>query len=168
VVETQEPGGTVIGKQIREILLDPASTAMRPTTELLLMFASRAQNVDEIILPALTAGKTVLCDRFTDSTLAYQGAGRGLGADVVYDLDRIACRGLIPHLTLLIDIDVETGLARANQTRMEAQPLAFHRTVREAFLHLAAEDPGRIKLIDAARDLDKVAQDVWDCSALAL
>lgn len=161
VVETQEPGGTDIGRQIREILLDPASTALRPTSELLLMFASRAQNVDEVILPALAAGKIVLCDRFTDSSLAYQGAGRGLGADVVYDLDRIACRGLVPHLTLLIDIDTATGLARATRTRMEEQPVGFHRSVREAFLQLAGEDSRRIKLIDGARDADAVAQDVW-------
>ncbi len=161
VVETQEPGGTAIGRQIRGILLDPASTALRPTAELLLMFASRAQNVDEVILPALAAGKIVLCDRFTDSTLAYQGAGRGLGADVVYDLDRIACRGLIPHLTLLIDIDTETGLARAEQTRMEEQPVAFHRTVRDTFRQLATDESRRIHLIDGARDRDAVSADVW-------
>jgi dTMP kinase len=150
VVETREPGGTSLGTRIREILLDPANTALRPTAELLLLFASRAQNVDEVILPALAAGKTVLCDRFTDSTLAYQGAGRGLGADVVYELDRIACRGLVPHLTFLIDIDVETGLARASQTRMEQQPVAFHRAVREAFLQLASEDSRRIRLLDGS------------------
>jgi dTMP kinase len=168
VVETQEPGGTVVGRQIREILLDPASAALRPTAELLLMFASRAQNVDEVILPALAAGKIVLCDRFTDSTLAYQGAGRGLGADVVYDLDRIACRGLVPHLTLLIDIDIATGLSRAKQTRMEAEPVAFHRAVREAFLQLAGEDSKRVKLIDGARDLAVVSHDVWNQISVAL
>lgn len=160
VVETQEPGGTAIGKQIREILLNPASTALRPTAELLLMFASRAQNVDEVILPALAAGKIVLCDRFTDSTLAYQGAARGLGADVVYELDRIACRGLVPHRTLLIDIDVETGLARAQRTRMEELPLAFHRAVREAFLQLANDQSKRVRLIDGARALDAVQASV--------
>jgi dTMP kinase len=167
-VQTQEPGGTDIGRQIRKILLDPSSTVLRPTAELLLMFASRAQNVDEVILPALAAGNIVLCDRFTDSTLAYQGAGRGLGADVVYDLDRIACRGLVPHLTLLIDIDTATGLARAKQTRMEAQPLAFHRAVREAFLQLASDDSKRIRLIDGARDMQAIAQDVWDHVRIAL
>ncbi len=161
VIETQEPGGTLIGQQIRTILLDPASTTLRPTAELLLMFASRAQNVDEVILPALAAGKIVLCDRFTDSTLAYQGAARGLGPDVVYDLDRIACRGLIPHLTILIDIDTETGLKRAEQTRMEAQPLAFHRKVRETFLQLANDEP-RIKLIDGARTRESIATEVWN------
>ncbi len=161
VVETREPGGTVIGRQIREILLNPASTALRPTAELLLMFASRAQNVDEVILPALAAGKTVLCDRFTDSSLAYQGAGRGLGAEVVYDLDRIACRGLVPHLTLLIDVDVETGLARAIQTRMEQLPVTFHRTVRETFLQLAADDPSRIRIIDGHHDTSTISRQIW-------
>ena len=162
VVETQEPGGTAIGKQIRAILLDPASAALRPTAELLLMFASRAQNVDEVILPALAAGKIVLCDRFTDSSLAYQGAGRGLGADVIYDLDRIACRGLVPHLTFLIDIDIETGLKRAQQTRMEEQPIAFHRTVRETFLQLAQDESRRIKLIDGSQSIEQVAQSLWN------
>ncbi len=166
VVETQEPGGTAIGRQIREILLDSNSAALRPTAELLLMFASRAQNVDEVILPALAAGKIVLCDRFTDSSLAYQGAARGLGADVIYELDRIACRGLVPHLTILIDIDVETGLKRAEQTRMEEQPLVFHRTVRETFLQLAQDDSRRIKLIDGARDRETIAAEIWNLAAL--
>jgi len=165
VIETQEPGGTSIGQQIRQILLDPAST-VRPTAELLLMFASRAQNVDEVILPALAAGKIVLCDRFTDSTLAYQGAARGLGADVVYDLDRIACRGLIPHLTILIDIDAETGLKRAEKNRMEEEPLAFHRKVRETFLQLANDESRRIKLVDGARDRESVSADVWQYVSL--
>ena len=165
VVQTQEPGGTRIGAQIRQILLDQASNDLKPTAELLLMFASRAQNVDEIILPALAAGKIVLCDRFTDSTLAYQGAGRGLGADAVYDIDRIACRGLVPNRTVLIDIDVQTGLARATQTRMEQQPTAFHRTVRDTFLQLANDDSRRIRLIDGARSKEAVAADVWNAVA---
>lgn len=168
VVETQEPGGTAIGRQIRAILLDPASSALWPTAELLLLFASRAQNVDEVILPALAAGKIVLCDRFTDSTLAYQGAARGLGADVVYDLDRIACRGLIPHLTLLIDIDTEIGLARAEQTRMEALPLAFHRTVRDTFRQIASDDSLRVHLVDGSRSPDTVHGSVWSIVGPAL
>ena len=129
VMETQEPGGTAIGIQIRHVLLDAKNRELCPTAELLLMFASRAQNVDESILPALSAGRTVLSDRFTDSTLVYQGVGRGLGADVVYELDRIACRGLVPDLTLLIDIDAETGLARAHRRSLQIPPqqCAFHR-----------------------------------------
>lgn len=171
VAETQEPGGTPIGLQIRRLLLAPENREICPTAELLLMFASRAQNVDELILPALAAGKVVLCDRFTDSTLAYQGAARGLGPEVVYELDRIACRGLVPDLTLLIDIDPETGLARARQraggahdadTRMEDQTVAFHRKVREAYRQIAAEDPRRIRMIDGAQQPEVVAARVWE------
>src|SRR5579862_7743279 len=113
VVETVEPGGTAIVQQIRKILLDLANADIQPRTELLLYFASRAQNVDEVIRPALDAGRIVLCDRFTDSALVYQGCGRGLDTDVVRDLDRIACRGLKPDVTILIDIDLATGLTRA-------------------------------------------------------
>lgn len=170
VVETQEPGGTAIGAQIRHLLLDRANRDLCPTAELLLMFASRAQNVDQVILPALAAGRVVLSDRFTDSTLAYQGAGRGLGADVVYELDRIACRGLVPNLTLVIDIDIETGLARARrrnasahdaETRMDEQDAAFHRKVREAYRQLAGDEPARVRLIDGAQNRDAVAKLVW-------
>ena len=114
VFETAEPGGTPIGTQIRRVLLDAQNQELCPTTELLLMFACRAQNVDEWILPALAEGQIVLSDRFTDSTLVYQGIARGLGAEVVYEVDRIACRGLVPDLTLVIDIDTETGLTRAH------------------------------------------------------
>ena len=161
VLETQEPGGTPIGIQIRQVLLDAKNRELCPTAELLLMFASRAQNVDQLILPALSAGRTVLSDRFTDSTLVYQGVGRGLGSDVVYELDRIACRGLVPDLTLLIDIDAETGLARARQTRMEEQGVGFHRSVREAYRQLAADESKRVKLIDGSRTREQVAEQVW-------
>jgi dTMP kinase len=161
ILETQEPGGTPIGIQIRHVLLDAKNRELCPTAELLLMFASRAQNVDEVILPALSAGHTVLSDRFTDSTLVYQGVGRGLGADLVYELDRIACRGLIPDLTLLIDIDAETGLARARQTRMEEQGVGFHRRVRDAYRQLAADEPARVKLIDGNQTRQAVAEQVW-------
>jgi dTMP kinase len=162
VVETQEPGGTALGREIRNLLLNEGHEAPRPTTELLLMFASRAQNVDEVILPALGAGKIVLCDRFTDSSLAYQGAGRGLGSDVVYDLDRIACRGLVPHLTLLLDLPVEVGLARAHKSRMEGEPVLFHRKVREAFLQLAHDDSRRIRVVDSQQPKEAVSEEIWD------
>jgi len=170
VLETQEPGGTPIGVQIRHVLLDAKNRELCPTAELLLMFASRAQNVDQAILPALSAGRIVLSDRFTDSTLVYQGVGRGLGADLVYELDRIACRGLIPDLTLLIDIDAETGLERARrrslrtddpETRMEDQDVGFHRRVREAYRQLAADEPGRLRLIDGSESREAVAEQVW-------
>lgn len=174
VLETQEPGGTSIGIQIRHVLLDAKNRELCPTAELLLMFASRAQNVDESILPALSAGRTVLSDRFTDSTLVYQGVGRGLGADVVYELDRIACRGLVPDLTLLIDIDAETGLARARrrsvrtedpETRMEEQELGFHRKVRDAYRQLAADEHHRVRLIDGSQTREAVAIEVWQTVA---
>ncbi|HLH42966.1 MAG TPA: dTMP kinase [Bryobacteraceae bacterium] len=170
VFETAEPGGTPIGLQIRRVLLDANNRDLRPTTELLLMFAARAQNVDQWILPALARGQIVLCDRFTDSTLVYQGVGRGLGAEVVYELDRIACRGLAPDLTLVIDIDAEAGLARAKlrnreknaiETRMEDQELGFHARVREAYHQLAEDEPERVRLIDGDRSVEKVAEAVW-------
>ncbi|MEQ1885034.1 MAG: dTMP kinase [Bryobacteraceae bacterium] len=169
VMETAEPGGTPIGMQIRRVLLDAKNQEISPTAELLLMFAARAQNVDQAILPALSEGKIVLCDRFTDSTLVYQGAGRGLGAEVVYDVDRIACRGLVPDLTLLIDIDVETGLARAHrrneranetETRIDEQSVEFHRKVRNAYHRLVEDEPQRVKMVDGSRTEGEVLDDV--------
>lgn len=170
VIETAEPGGTPIGLQIRRVLLDTKNQELCSTTELLLMFAARAQNVEQAILPALAAGQIVLCDRFTDSTLVYQGSARGLGAEVVYELDRIACRGLVPDLTLVIDIDVEAGLARAHhrneraqdvETRLDEQSLEFHSKVRAAYLQLVDDEPKRVKLIDGSREAPDVADAVW-------
>lgn len=174
VLVTVEPGGTGIGKQIRRILLDAKNQELCPTAELLLYFAARAQNVDEWIQPALGDGKIVIADRFTDSTLAYQGAARGLGEDVVLQLDRIACRGLRPDLTLCIDIDLETSLARAHarnreiaasgevsETRMDEQAVDFHRRVREAYCSLVAKEPGRFRLIDGRGTIEEVSALVW-------
>ena len=170
VHETYEPGGTPIGNQIRRILLDSANEELRPTTELLLYFACRAQNVEQSILPALRHGAIVLSDRFTDSTLAYQGVARGLGKQVVLDLDRISCQGLIPDLTVLIDIDLETSLERArarnrqlsdSQTRMDDQAVEFHRKVHEAYSALAAQHPDRLVVVDGRADVDGVAVAVW-------
>ena len=167
VVETVEPGGTEIGRQIRRILLDPASADMQPRTELLLYFASRAQNVDQVIRPALDSGRIVLCDRFTDSTLVYQGCGRGLDTQVVLDLDRIACRGLKPDVTLLIDIDSETSLMRAkrrnervglDESRIDEEDAAFHERVRQGYLTLAKAEPDRIVVIDGAAGIGEVGQ----------
>ena len=170
VLESVEPGGTPIGQQIRRILLDSANQELRPTAELLLMFAARAQNVDQWILPALSDGKVVISDRFTDSSLAYQGAGRGLGSEVVLELDRIACRGLIPDLTLCIDIDSETGLARArdrnrngagHESRIDEQALEFHQKVRVAYHDIARRVPQRFRLIDGGGTPDEIAAKVW-------
>jgi dTMP kinase len=175
VLESVEPGGTPIGRQIRRILLDTANKDLCPTAEMLLMFAARAQNVDQWILPALGEGKIVLSDRFTDSTLAYQGSARGLGAEVVLDVDRIACRGLVPDLSLCIDIDPVVGLSRAHarnredeanpETRLDEQELEFYRKVREGYRQIAADEPGRFRLIDGDRPVDEIARDVWDTVA---
>lgn len=174
VLETVEPGGTAIGAQIRRILLDSANQDLRPTAELLLYFASRAQNVDQCILPALESGKIVLCDRFTDSTLAYQGHARGLGEQAVLALDPIACHGLTPDLTLLIDVDVASGLARMQarnagaavlEGRMDEQPVEFHRKVRDAYLVLAKQYASRFRLIDGRGSPESVAAKVWEAVA---
>jgi dTMP kinase len=170
IFESVEPGGTPIGRQIRRILLHENNTDLAPTAEMLLMFAARAQNVDQSILPALSQGKVVLSDRWTDSTVAYQGYGRGLGADLVLDVDRIACRGLVPNLTLCIDIDPLVGLARARarasetgdvETRMEQEELAFFRRVREGYAQIANDEPRRFRMIDGDREPSAVAEDVW-------
>jgi dTMP kinase len=172
VLQSVEPGGTPIGQQIRRILLDPANKELAPTAELLLMFAARAQNVEQWIRPALAQGKIVVSDRFTDSSIAYQGSGRGLGWDKVLELDRIACQGLAPDLTLCIDIDTQTGLSRAlsrgsnaaaaPELRFEEQTIEFHHKVREAYHELARRQPQRFRLIDGSGSPDEVAAKVWE------
>jgi len=162
-----EPGGTPIGQQVRRILLDPANQELTAVAELLLMFAARAQNVQQWILPALDQGKIVISDRFTDSSIAYQGAGRGLGRDTILELDRIACHGLIPDITLCIDIDTETGLARALargglETRLEEQAIEFHHKVRDAYHELARSEPHRLRLIDGRGTPEAVAAKIWE------
>jgi dTMP kinase len=167
VIETQEPGGTEIGNKIRSILLDPANHNLCAIAELLLYFAARAQNFDERILPAWEKGAVVLSDRFTDSTLAYQGGGRGLGEDVVMQLHNLACHGLTPDLTICIDVDVETGLERTRKRevrkpdRMDEQSIEFHRRVRDAYLDLARRYPERIKIVDGRGAMEDVSERVW-------
>ncbi len=169
VLETAEPGGTEIGSQIRQVLLDSKNHQLAPTAELLLYFACRAQNVEEWIQPALERGEVVLSDRFTDSTLVYQGCGRGLGEETVLALDRIACHGLKPDVTLLIDIDLATSLARAEarnlrgnrSDRMEEQAADFYWKVRDAYRALAAREPERFHTIDGSASLDVVAERIW-------
>jgi dTMP kinase len=177
VLETVEPGGTEIGQQIRRILLDPANQELTPTAELLLMFAARAQNVEQAIVPALQHGRIVVCDRFTDSSIAYQGAGRGLGAETVLQIDRIACQGLVPDLTLCIDVDIETGLARAQarnreranqESRLDEQAIDFHHKARQAYHELALREPKRFRLIDGCGSPDQVAERVWTVAAPAI
>lgn len=156
VVTTREPGGTPIGDQIRHVLHDTANAAMSPTAELLLYAASRAQLVAEVIQPALAAGRVVLCDRYADSTMAYQGYGRGLDRDALAALTAIATGGLRPDLTLLLDLDVARGLARRRDegeemNRLDLETIEFHRRVRAGYLTLAAAEPARWQLIDADR-----------------
>ncbi len=172
VAETAEPGGTRLGAAIRALLLETDGAPVSPTAEMLLFFAARAQNVDEIIVPALQAGKAVVCDRFSDSSLAYQGAGRELGESVVLDLDRIACRGLLPDLTILLDIEPEVGLRRASGgpvlDRMHGESAGFHRRVRDAYLRLAEREPRRFRVIAAAGSIAEVGARVWEAAAAEL
>ena len=158
---TREPGGTPIGEAIREILLDPRNEAMTGTTELLLYEAARAQHVAQRIRPALEAGRIVLCDRFADSTTAYQGAGRGVAPEVVGRLHEVATEGVWPDLTVVIDVPAEVGLARVTQggpfDRLEREGLSFHQRVRTGFLRLAEEEPERVKVVDGTRSIDEVA-----------
>ncbi len=175
VLETAEPGGTRIGQQIRSILLNSANQELRPTTELLLMFAARAQNVEQWILPAIEQGQIVVCDRFTDSSIAYQGAGRGLGTETVLAVDRIACRGLTPDLTVCVDIETETGLERAHarnrsnteksESRLDEQSVEFHRKARAAYHELARREPQRFHLVDGDGTPEAVAERVWQIVA---
>jgi dTMP kinase len=165
VVVTREPGGTPAGEQVRRILLDAdphAGSALHPRTEALLFAAARAQLVEEVIRPALARGEVVLCDRYVHSSLAYQGAARGLGLDHVERLNRWATADLWPDLVILLDLDPAEGLARrsAGRDRIESEELAFHQEVRAAFLELAAADPSRFAVIDASRPPAEVAADV--------
>jgi dTMP kinase len=159
-VVTEEPGGTSIGLRIREVLLRVEHSEMHSLTELLLYNASRAQHIHQLILPSLHTGTTVITDRFSDSTLAYQGFGRGIDHDLIETLDRLVTAGLKPDLTLLLDIDVETGLGRnrnANKVdRLELEEIAFHRRVRAGYLEIARREPGRIRIIDAAGEIGLV------------
>lgn len=172
VTENQEPGATVIGTQVRRILLDPAHQEMAPMTELLLMFASRAQAAVEVIIPALQRGEIVISDRFTDSSLAYQGEARGLGFDTVLAAHRLALGSLIPDLTVCIDIDLETGLARAarrnlgspvdcSESRLDQQAVEFHQRVRDAYFRIAAIERHRFRIVDGSGDMATVEERVW-------
>jgi dTMP kinase len=165
VIETVEPGGTAIGQGIRRILLDPANHNMGREAEMLLYFAARAQNIHELVEPALAAGSIVLSDRWTDSTFAYQGFGRSLGTEVVDQLDTIASRGRKPDLTIWVDIDLETSLRRAKrrnvkdanaETRMDDQGRAFFARVLEGYKALALREPGRVKRVDGQGTIEDV------------
>ncbi len=160
VVTTKNPGGTLIGGQIREILLKPANTALVPLAELLLYAADRAQHVEEVVKPALAQGSVVLCDRYTDSTLAYQGFGRGLDEAMIAQLNQLATGGLSPALTLLLDLPVEEGLARVARSRqvdrLETEAIAFHHRLRDGYLALAQREPSRFVVVDATQTTETV------------
>jgi dTMP kinase len=162
VVVTREPGGTPLGEAIRGLLLDPHYTGMDSTCELALMFAARAEHLARIIRPALAQGKWVLCDRFTDATYAYQGGGRGIDSAVIARFETLVQGDFRPDLTLLLDVPVETGLARASSRsdpdRFEQEQVEFFERVRRAYLEMAGAAPGRYRIIDAAQPLDSVQQ----------
>ena len=164
VVLTREPGGTPLAERIRDILMDKADETMSPLTELLLYEASRAQHVKTLILPALERGAFVLCDRFADSTTAYQGAGRRLDPAVVDRLNRLAAGEAWPVQTYLLDLPAAEGLRRARERgsddRMMQESLAFHERIREQFLRLAREEQDRITIIDAARPVDIIQDEL--------
>ncbi len=173
VTENQEPGATRIGSQIRRILLDPAHNEMAAMTELLLMFASRAQAAAEIVVPALDRGDIVVSDRWTDSTLAYQGKARGLGFDQVLAMQRLALGSLIPELTICMKLDIETGLRRAylrnqqnmlskREARIDSQSLEFHLRVQEGYRKIADLEPDRFRIIDGSGDPAIIAERIWE------
>lgn len=169
VVLTREPGGTAIGDQIRRVLLDPANREMLPEAEILLFSASRAQLVGQVVRPALARGAIVICDRFADSTMAYQGHGRGLDLESLRRITRFATGGLTPDLTVYLDLDVEEGLRRkrvAGQqnsedwNRLDQQTMDFYDRVRRGYLGLASAEPDRWLVIDAARPADVVQDEI--------
>ena len=165
VLQTREPGGISISEQIREVLLNKDNTAMDERTEALLYAAARRQHLVEKVLPALEKGYMVLCDRFIDSSLAYQGYARGLGVDEVYQINRFAIGEMMPNLTLYFDLDPEVGLARIQSNeerevnRLDLEKLSFHEKVREGYLMLVDRFPERIKLVDASAGVEEVLAD---------
>ena len=174
VVVTREPGGTAMGEKIRQLLLDTSTSGLAPLAELALMFASRAQHIQEVILPALSKGSLVLCDRFTDSTEAYQGGGRKLGCEPVLALHRILCDDLQPDLTILMDSDVAASVERArrrnrariassnegDENRFEHENRAFFGRVRNAYSAIAAREPQRVVVVDARGTPDKTHEQI--------
>jgi dTMP kinase len=161
VTRTREPGGTAAAEAIREVLLDVAHTGLDDRAEALLFAAARGDHAMRVIRPALERGEVVVCDRFMDSSVAYQGVGRDLGRDVVRDLSLWATRDLIPDVTIVLDVDPSIGLARVDRPdRLEAEPLQWHARVRQAFIDLADEDPQRYLIVDATDDVDRIAEQI--------
>ncbi|MBS3759348.1 MAG: dTMP kinase [Desulfobacterales bacterium] len=168
---TKEPGGTAIGRRIRAILLDPDSRGMHPGTELLLYAADRNQHIQELIRPALSSGKTVICDRFHDSTVVYQGYARALDMALIHDLNQRVLADFLPDMTFILDLEPTIGLKRAwqevkrgartdRETRFEKEDLAFHQKIRAGYLDLARRDPVRFTVIDASQDEGAVKDEI--------
>jgi dTMP kinase len=176
VVLTREPGGTPIGESIRRVVLDSRTKGLSPWAELALMFAIRTQHVRELIKPSLDAGQWVLCDRFTDSTEAYQGGGRQLGAEPVLSLNAVLCNGLKPDLTILMDTDIGASVARArrrnrigfgngsvsteDENRFEQESRVFFSRVHDTYLEIARREPGRVVIVDARKPVEVVHQEM--------
>lgn len=167
VIQTREPGGIEIAEQIRGVILDKKNTAMDARTEALLYAAARRQHLVEKVKPALEEGFVVLCDRFIDSSLAYQGYARGLGIDEVYSINSFAIEGMMPRLTLYFDIEPELGLERINKSderevnRLDLEELHFHQSVREGYLQLLKRFPERMTLLNAARTVEAVYEEAY-------
>lgn len=164
VLETREPGGTLVSEQIRQVLLDTRNAGLNPTAELLMMFAARSQLVHELILPALEEGKVIVCDRFADASYAYQGGGRQLDINTIAAVEKIVLDGLQPDLTLLFDIPVDAGMkrvaGRGAADRFEVESIRFFERVRQAYLDRARANPHRFRVIDASLDEQQVWQQV--------
>lgn len=164
VTATREPGGTSVGERIRALVLDPAHREMSPATEALLFAASRAQFVAEVVRPALAAGRVVVSQRYVDASLAYQGHARGLGVEVVREVNRLATGDVRPDLTVLLDIPPEVGLgrvrAKAHVDRIEQEDLAFYRKVRDGFLAIARAEPDRVRIVRGDRPVDEVQGEI--------
>lgn len=166
VVLTQEPGGTIIGDKIREILLQSEHKEMSYIAELLLYNAARAQHLTERILPAINNGNIVITDRFTDSTVAYQGYGRGIDISLIVSIDTIAANSIKPDLTILFDLDAEVGIRRNKDInkvdRFELEDVEFHRKVRNGYLKIAEMNTARVKIVDASMPIEQVREKVWE------
>lgn len=164
VVVTREPGGTPVGQEIRNLLVSGDKDKWSPLSETLLILADRAAHLERVIRPALADGKYVVCDRFFDSTRAYQGIAGGLGLEVIHNLQQPVLGTTLPDVTLLLDIDPEKGLSRAQERggdlRFESKTLAYHQTLRQAFLDFAKQEPERMVVIDADRDIEAVSTDI--------
>ena len=169
VTTTREPGGTAVGQQVRDILLQMQRETVTPLTELALMFAARGQHIEQVILPALRAGQLVLCDRFTDSSVAYQGYGRGIKLELVSGFEKLLCQGIRPDLTVILEIDPATGARRTSHrnraaselpTRFEQEGIEFFERVRHGYREIAQQEPARVRLVDGQGSIAEVHERV--------